>query len=895
MSSKILFVVDCTGSMSTYLNSLKHSLWEIFQMTKLTQNFELGILWYRDYCDSPVTGFSGFSTDYTQLYNFISKEFAKGGGDNPEAVKTALHQALSIIDEKTIIILYTDAPPHSIKTKGDNWEKECRAIKSHDWVKLTHQMSIPVYSFISHDTGPFYIYLSTQTGGRYIKVDQEVSNITKSTISVLLALMGHSYPEELKQVEFKEHSLQFSTEEQFLNKLIPVTSSRLEIQSNPNFVTGNLIKKFDTDENYRNTVYSVYKDLLQPEHALSLTTNSLFGLLWRVICKRRYDGDSVATRRDNLLSQLDFCLQKMQKNEVDIMRKWIAESYNSIEEINEVVSKVSQFPALVNMGPELTREELLMVSRECTPTSIKNVISLISSINVVESVSEGDRYLPLALSNSDLFGMLPHLMAPGLKFSFRPSVFIATLFYLHDHLYLKSRAEEYLLQSKGKWFDATLPENYTYEFIRWMLKAPQFLTEKELTIFNSLYTLSGVKHNLSTMIKTIVPYTPKLHSLYSDNKKECVSCHEMRSISLIREDGTCGICYYGCVAPEKDRKKSHLVECHTCNGIYAVVRPEQLVGTPKCHACRNGYSANHVFCTICKNKYIIPSNMSISSSEFVCEVCVENQGKVELEVSTANLINENPILLEALNLKMDKSDFDKFHSLFSIKDLVQWMTIPPSITSLIHHNKVIFNVDDVLTQLSYWVKCGDSQKTVCYLCAGKYRRNIISPACGNCNAEACLECLKSWYGQVKHGQIVNPNHLTCPFCKRSPKGNLLALYNKQAMAIHKIVHALRNDVWLAWCQKCYRVKEFQEKSCGQSIPTLKEFVCDDCQTIIPTNMGKVAPCCGVIVSKIYGCPHMTCVCGNHWCWDCVQLFTEDTIYPHIWKTHRDDDGEYNSE
>lgn len=143
----LLVLVDATYSMSSYLNSLQHSLPQIIEISTLTDCFSrIGLLAYRDYCDQQLLEWSGWLSPSTSLSRdsqvdspSISQyleahltqtmfqdqqidliKMAKrlepiGGGDGPEATKTGLAMAYELMrtDACTIILLYTDAPPHT--------------------------------------------------------------------------------------------------------------------------------------------------------------------------------------------------------------------------------------------------------------------------------------------------------------------------------------------------------------------------------------------------------------------------------------------------------------------------------------------------------------------------------------------------------------------------------------------------------------------------------------------------------------------------------------------------------------------------------------------------------------------------------------------------------------
>ena len=61
-----------------------------------------------------------------------------GGGDIPEALKTALKLVSKHVDDESLVILYTDAPPHSryFGSNEDNLRLENVALcHDFDWLK----------------------------------------------------------------------------------------------------------------------------------------------------------------------------------------------------------------------------------------------------------------------------------------------------------------------------------------------------------------------------------------------------------------------------------------------------------------------------------------------------------------------------------------------------------------------------------------------------------------------------------------------------------------------------------------------------------------------------------------------------------------------------------------
>jgi len=48
---------------------------------------------------------------------------------------------------------------------------------------------------------------------------------------------------------------------------------------------------------------------------------------------------------------------------------------------------------------------------------------------------------------------------------------------------------------------------------------------------------------------------------------------------------------------------------------------------------------------------------------------------------------------------------------------------------------------------------------------------------------------------------------------------------------------------------------------------------------------KECPHCKAKTQKSYGCGHMTCICGTHWCWFCGEKSSPTNIYSHMSMEH----------
>ncbi len=117
-----VFVLDTTGSMSGLIEAAKEKIWSIASTLAAAEpapEIRIGLVAYRDRGDAYVTKTVDLSTDLDSIYATLMDFRAGGGGDGPESVNQALHDAVHGIswsqDAQTayrVIFLVGDAPPH---------------------------------------------------------------------------------------------------------------------------------------------------------------------------------------------------------------------------------------------------------------------------------------------------------------------------------------------------------------------------------------------------------------------------------------------------------------------------------------------------------------------------------------------------------------------------------------------------------------------------------------------------------------------------------------------------------------------------------------------------------------------------------------------------------------
>ena len=115
----LLFILDVTGSMGEELERLKTSI-EIINLNIAALNIEpairFGLVSYRDQDDDFITKLIPFTSDLQEFQKDFNKLSAKGGGDDPEDLQSALKDALQKMDWNDSGIrlgfIITDAATH---------------------------------------------------------------------------------------------------------------------------------------------------------------------------------------------------------------------------------------------------------------------------------------------------------------------------------------------------------------------------------------------------------------------------------------------------------------------------------------------------------------------------------------------------------------------------------------------------------------------------------------------------------------------------------------------------------------------------------------------------------------------------------------------------------------
>ncbi len=196
---EVCFVLDTTGSMSGLIAGAKEKIWAIAnQMTdaKPLPELKMGLIGYRDRGDAYITKVNPLTDDLDAIYEELMKFEANGGGDGPESVNQALHEAVhkmewsgkeDAADVLKIIFLVGDAPPHMDYEQDVLYPVICEQAVRKDIIINAIQCgsngeTTPVWKEIAHLSEGSYAAIEQGGGMVTIEtpVDKDIAELTRA-------------------------------------------------------------------------------------------------------------------------------------------------------------------------------------------------------------------------------------------------------------------------------------------------------------------------------------------------------------------------------------------------------------------------------------------------------------------------------------------------------------------------------------------------------------------------------------------------------------------------------------------------------------------------------------------------------------------------------------------
>ncbi len=192
---EVCFVLDTTGSMGGLIEGAKQKVWSIANeilSSKPVPNLSIGLIGYRDRKDAYVTQVHDLSEDIDDVYAKLMKFQAQGGGDTPESVNQALHEAVTKIGwDKSkkvlkLVFLVGDAPPHMDYQDDVKYPAVCKQAVKKDLIINTVQCggmasTTPVWKEIAKLAEGDYVAIAQPGGVAAIStpVDAEIAKLNR--------------------------------------------------------------------------------------------------------------------------------------------------------------------------------------------------------------------------------------------------------------------------------------------------------------------------------------------------------------------------------------------------------------------------------------------------------------------------------------------------------------------------------------------------------------------------------------------------------------------------------------------------------------------------------------------------------------------------------------------
>jgi Mg-chelatase subunit ChlD len=164
----VVFLIDTTGSMDTYINGVKDRAIEFSNiLSSKGASFKLGLIGFGDLGEKEKPSVYNFTDDVTKFQKQVKNIPRTYGGDIPESSLDALETGVELLNSskleagaKNIFILITDAPPHVPTHSGKTVNDVCGLLNMRDIttyvVARKDRESIEAYDPVTKPNGKYY-------------------------------------------------------------------------------------------------------------------------------------------------------------------------------------------------------------------------------------------------------------------------------------------------------------------------------------------------------------------------------------------------------------------------------------------------------------------------------------------------------------------------------------------------------------------------------------------------------------------------------------------------------------------------------------------------------------------------------------------------------------------
>jgi hypothetical protein len=881
-----------TGSMGIIFEACKHSLIEMLPLISVLGGgrAELRFVAYGDY-DTPehVVAVSGPGAEAQAA---LAATRIHGGGDCPEAVKTALHAVLDEVAAARhdspcshIALLFTDAPPHHRDTRSSYIAEERAALGDElfDWMRTAQRMraegvfTVTLVPDSRNNDKYFYAALGPIVA---IPAHATAADVSAITMAVFLALIGETSPDGdeqlaayaappvLRLLTFPSLDWQvlLGQDENALPKRVghsvvgdaQAVAAALLCAPVATALGGTLTTLptlLKRDAAFRGHVVRELSTVMTPEHVAVLRTNAALAKIWRALCP--FGRTDAAVRA--VVEQFSAAVRNVPE-----MREWVEESYNMAGEIAAMAARCrGERVFVLDMPSGATapsrRDALDVLRGAIAPAAAAGLLATLCGAHVLPAADAAVRgyraTLPEDLPDEDLFAALLHLLHPGMLGTRRAAAMTAAFAVAAGVAALAPRAAALLEARRGAWTGAddwdTYPEVFSVQFMLLMRRIPQHLTDAERAFFERLWYVWRMQRTRRVPIgvRMAAPLMGKPMA-HPDRRAMCATCGHSRPDSILVGD-VCGICLTegeetgrGAVPPPCAASgHSMMVECRSaaCRGRYAVERPALLHIAPKCHYCRAGEVAQLATCATCHARHVLPNHRAaadcVASGAWRCAVCASGADNTALvDALLEELLLENPALLGHLDYSVPLDALDmKLSAVFTADDAaIAPQTPPGAAPPLTWRGADVLNAPDVTANVVAAVRTAAICE-LCSICCELRALGALGSACGRCDTLICTDCRGRWYSAAPGQCPVEEGRFLCPFCRRAPAPRLAAHCGRRNAP--RAVEAAPRGTLLGFCARCRIVRSALAADCAAAaggaaeIPAVADWLCAECAAL----------------------------------------------------------------
>ncbi|MEN8005952.1 MAG: VWA domain-containing protein [Candidatus Krumholzibacteriota bacterium] len=220
---EVCFVLDTTGSMSGLIEGAKVKIWSIANQmiaAEPTPELSIGLIGYRDRGDEYITRIFDLDGDIDAVYADLQGFAAGGGGDTPESVQQALHEAVTQIswspdsEVLKIIFLVGDCPPHFDYPQDTPYRDTCQEAVKNDLIINTVQCgnfseTTPIWQDIADLAEGSFVAIG-QSGDMQVVAAPQDKRLAELNVALGLTLVPYGSMEAKDEVAAKQSMSEFA-------------------------------------------------------------------------------------------------------------------------------------------------------------------------------------------------------------------------------------------------------------------------------------------------------------------------------------------------------------------------------------------------------------------------------------------------------------------------------------------------------------------------------------------------------------------------------------------------------------------------------------------------------------------------------------------------------------